>query len=350
MKLVAFFNEIDKTMGAQVGGKGANLGEMTQAGFPVPPGFCLTTAVYDAFAEGAQLDGLSGEEARAVLAGRGLPAECSTALDEALKAFPAGTLFSVRSSATAEDLAYASFAGQQDTYLNVAPEDLADAVKHCFASLYTDRAVSYRQQNGIENPSMSVVVQKMARSDSSGVMFVADPVSNKRGTLVIDAVFGLGEAIVSGLVSPDHIEYDKTADKIVSQDIAHKSFAIRPLPDGGTVRDDIESDEPVLTEAQIRQVADLGIRLEAHYGVPQDAEWAFEGDELYCLQTRAITSLYPVPDPFPDGKFHFLYNMGYQQMNTKAMPKMALDFLVGAVNLGDADLLKHEPMLVYEVG
>lgn len=210
MKKLLFFNEIDKSMVAQVGGKGANLGEMTQAGIPVPPGFCLTTQVYDQFSAGLELEGLSGPEARALLSQRELPDDCETLIAQALDHFPPGTLFSVRSSATAEDLPHASFAGQQDTYLNVAPSDLAQAVKNCFVSLYTDRAVSYRKQNGITNPSMSVVVQQMVASEASGVLFTADPVSNRRSLLVIDAVFGLGEAIVSGLVSPDHIEYEKS--------------------------------------------------------------------------------------------------------------------------------------------
>ena len=304
MKQIVFFHEIDKTMLPLVGGKGANLGEMTRAGFPVPKGFCLTTEVYEAFAAGLQLEGLTGEKARSILEKRGLPARCEAQIQHALKQFPNGTLFSVRSSATAEDLPYASFAGQQDTFLNVAAKDVAKAVKNCFVSLYTDRAVSYRRQNGIEKPSMSVVIQEMVASDSSGVMFTADPVTGNRTKLVIDAVFGLGEAIVSGLVSPDRIVYDRKSQSTLSEEIAKKEFAIRPLPGGETRREEIQSEEPVLTEMQIRKLVILGEALEDHYGHPQDVEWAFQDGRLYLLQTRAITSLYPVPE-FQDSKFHF---------------------------------------------
>ena len=349
MKQIVFFDEIDKTMLPLVGGKGANLGEMTRAGFPVPKGFCLTTEVYDAFAAGLQLEELAGEKARSILEKRGLPARCEAQIQHALKQFPEGTLFSVRSSATAEDLPYASFAGQQDTFLNVTARDIAKAVKRCFISLYTDRAVSYRRQNGIEKPSMSVVIQEMVASDSSGVMFTADPVSGNRTRLVIDAVFGLGEAIVSGLVSPDRIVYDRKGKSILSEDIAKKEFAIRPLPGGETRREEIQSEEPVLTEMQIRKLVVLGEALEDHYGHPQDVEWAFQEGRLYLLQTRAITSLYPVPE-FKDNKFHFLYNMGYQQMNPQAMPAMALDCLCGATNIRGDDLLKYKPSIFRPVG
>ena len=349
MKELLYFHEIDKTMNACVGGKGANLGEMTRAGLPVPPGFCLTTRVYDEFSAGLLLDGLSGEEARALLQSCSLPDSCVDEMRKALKEFPEGTLFSVRSSATAEDLPYASFAGQQDTYLNINATGLAEAVKNCFVSLYTDRAVSYRQQNGIEKPSMSVVVQQMVRSDASGVMFTVDPVSGKRSHLVIDAIFGLGEAIVSGLVSPDHIIYDRKNRKIVSEEIACKSFAIMPLSGGGTEHKQLNSSDPVLTQEQIGELAALGEKLEAHYGAPQDVEWAIQDGTLYVLQTRAITSLYPVPQ-VNDSKFHFFYNMGYQQMNTAAMPVMAIDCLLGVTNLREEDLLDYQSILIYPFG
>ncbi len=349
MKELLFFNEIDKSMNAYVGGKGANLGEMTRAGLPVPYGFCLTTRVYDEFATGLELEGLSGEEARALLQEGSLSESCMKAIREAVKKFPEGTLFSVRSSATAEDLPYASFAGQQDTYLNISADGLEEAVKNCFVSLYTDRAVSYRQQNGIKKPSMSVVVQQMVCSDASGVMFTADPVSGRRTHLVIDAIFGLGEAIVSGLVSPDHIVYDKKNGKIVSEDIACKEFAIIPLKEGGTEHKTLNSTETVLLKEDIKQLAQLGELLEKHYGIPQDVEWAIQDNKLYVLQTRAITSLYPVPE-IDDGKFHFLFNMGYQQMNTTAMPVMALDCLLGATNINEDDVLDYKSILIYEVG
>lgn len=349
MKKLLFFSEIDKSMVSLAGGKGANLGEMTQAGVPVPPGFCLTTHVYDEFSAGLKLEGLSGPEARALLTQRELPADCEALITQALAQFPSNTLFSVRSSATAEDLPSASFAGQQDTYLNMKASDLPQAVKNCFISLYTDRAVSYRQQNGITNPSMSVVIQQMVRSDASGVLFTADPVSSRRSLLVIDAIFGLGEAIVSGLVSPDHIEYEKKTGKISKEIIAKKEFAIRPLPEGGTYRDELNSEAPVLTQAQIQALAQIALRLEEHYGAPQDIEWAMEGGTLYILQTRAITSLYPVPH-FDDDKFHFLFCMGYQQMNISAMPVLALDSMQGVLNLGKPQFFSYQQKFFVPVG
>ena len=349
MNRILFFEEIDKTMVSRVGGKGANLGEMTGAGFPVPKGFCLTTEIYDAFAEGLSLEGLAGEEARSLLRQRNLPENCRTPLEEALKRFPEGTLFSVRSSATAEDLPYASFAGQQDTYLNVRKEDIPEAVKDCFVSLYTDRAVSYRKQNGIGRPGISVVIQEMVPSDSSGVMFTADPVSGNRTKLVIDAVFGLGEAIVSGLVSPDHIVWDRKKGRIVTRQTARKEFAILPLPEGGTRRKELQTEEPVLSDEQVRELAELGIALEKHYGMPQDVEWAVRDGKIFILQTRAITSLYPVPET-EDGRFHFFFNLGYQQMYTKAMPVMALDCLCGAVNIKKEELQAFRPTFARPVG
>lgn len=198
MEKLIFFKDINREMGDVVGGKGANLGEMTQAGFPVPNGFCLTTAVYQDFIGDFSFSGRSPEEIRRSLSSRPLPEYLKALLEEACKAFGDETFFSVRSSATAEDLAFASFAGQQDTYLNVSPTDLEEAIKNCFVSLFTDRAVAYRQQHQVEKPQMSVVIQEMVTSDTSGILFTADPVSGKRHLVVIDAGFGLGEALVSG--------------------------------------------------------------------------------------------------------------------------------------------------------
>lgn len=346
---ILFFQDIDSEMISLVGGKGVHLGGMMRAGFPVPRGFCLTTKVYDEFAAGLELDGLDGEEARKKLAGRHLSAACLEKMQEVLGQFSENTFFSVRSSATAEDLSYASFAGQQDTYLNVGIGDLAEAVKNCFISLYTDRAVSYRRQNEIFAPGMAVVVQQMVCSEASGVMFSADPVSGRRTLLVIDAVFGLGEAVVSGLVSPDHIEYDKIRNTVTKENIACKDFAICPAAGGGTWRKELKSREAVLSARQIHELASLGKRLEEQYGCPQDVEWAIEEGKIYCLQARAITSLYPAP-VFTDGKFHFLHNLGCHQMYTKAMPMMALDCLMGAINPGEPDLLKYKQSFIYEVG
>lgn len=229
MKSILFIDEINKDRISEVGGKGANLGEMTQAGFPVPGGFCLTTEVYDAYVKDFDFTGKQPDQIREELRQLPIKEKHYEDLQEALKRFPDDTLFSVRSSATAEDLPFASFAGQQDTYLNVSKDGIPDAVRNCFASLFTDRAVSYRLQNGIGHASMAVVVQKMVRSDRSGVMFTADPVTCRRNLFVIDAVFGLGEAIVSGIVSPDHYEYERDTGDIRIASVPEKEFAILPV-------------------------------------------------------------------------------------------------------------------------
>lgn len=349
MKKLLLFHEIDRTMGAAVGGKGANLGEMTRAGFPVPEGFCLTTEVYRDFIEDISFDGLNGVEIRKILHEKPLPAYIEALLTDTLAKFPADTLFSVRSSATAEDLPFASFAGQQDTYLNVAPEELYDAIRNCFASLFTDRAVEYRKKNSIGKAMMSVVVQRMIKSEASGILFSADPVSGKRHIAVIDAGFGLGEALVSGLVIPDHYSYDKRAKRIVSKDISVKKCAIIPLEGGGTQKIKLESSEQVLNDQQITELAEIGSSLEAHYRCPQDVEWAVEDGKLYILQTRAITSLYPIPPVMGEG-YGALFCINYQQMYLPAMPKLALDMFAMTFRFNASKRTEFNPPLLRFAG
>jgi rifampicin phosphotransferase len=245
---VLYFNNIDKTHLPYVGGKGANLGELTKAGFPVPQGFCVTTWAYQTFIQTSReaielfdlLDRLRpdelgririlGERIREHLAALATPDEIKSSILKAWKTTGEEKAYAVRSSATAEDLPTASFAGQQETYLNVqGQEQLLHAVQRCWASLFTDRAIAYRARNGFDHRSvfLSVVVQEMVFPEVSGIMFTADPVTGHRKTISIDASFGLGEALVSGLVSADL--YQVRAGKIIKKQISNKGIAIYPV-------------------------------------------------------------------------------------------------------------------------
>lgn len=313
---VLSFADITAVNLPEVGGKGANLGEMTQAGFSVPPGFCVTTAafrqfvanqhaIYDQLAQ-IKIDDLEGArkigaQVREQLTAVSIPDSISKAIIHAWQEQGENIAYAVRSSATAEDLPDASFAGQQDTYLNICGADnLLDAVRRCWISLFTDRAILYRIQNGFahEDVALSVVVQQMVLPEISGILFTADPVTGNRNIASIDASYGLGEALVSGLVSADLYKVDKRTMELVDVVVAEKKLAIRPLPDGGTVEETISGEAAtaqVLTSEQAVQLAQLGQQVEAHYGQPQDIEWALANQNLYLLQTRPITTLYPVP-------------------------------------------------------
>ena len=307
-----------------VGGKAANLGEMTRAGLPVPPGFCVTTTAYMLVTAGANLEPTLTEiaatsaddtarlaelaaAARARLLAAPVPDAVAEAITGAYRALGNGAAIpvAVRSSATAEDLPFASFAGQQDTYLNiVGVEAVLDAVRSCWASLWTDRAVSYRASNNIDPSSVSlaVAVQTMIDATVAGVLFTANPVTGKRRQAVIDASAGLGEAVVSGAVNPDHFVINTPTDEIVERRLGDKRLVIRASAGGGTQR--IEqaegSNEACLSDEQIRTLAQLGARVEAHYGAPQDTEWAIDAaGRIWLTQARPITTLFPLPDTAP---------------------------------------------------
>ncbi|MDV8147503.1 PEP/pyruvate-binding domain-containing protein [Arthrobacter sp. B10-11] len=307
---------------ARVGGKAANLGETTRAGLPVPPGFCLTTEAYRRAVSPAGLEGVHGAlaatgdhdlaalatlaaRARELILGVDVPPEIAAAVRQSYAALGTDVPVAVRSSATAEDLPLASFAGQQDTYLNVVGADaVLDAVRRCWASLWTDRAVAYRATHGI-SPStvaLAVVVQRMVDAAVAGVLFTANPVTGRRQEAVIDASPGLGEAVVSGAVNPDHFVVDTATGAITERRPGDKAIAIRPLPGGGTERTVLPPDSgPSLDDAQVRELAALGSTVEQHYGAPQDIEWAIDAaDKLWLVQSRPITTLYPLPDPRPD--------------------------------------------------
>lgn len=349
--MILSFQQIDPDDLTRVGGKGQNLGALARAGFPVPPGFCVTTAAYRRFvadcpALPSLLDRLDALDPDDIAGARTL----GTATREALLAVPlappliaeitaahaaAGVqhAYAVRSSATAEDLPGASFAGQQDTYLNIrGSAELLLAIRRCFASLFTDRAILYRARGGFghRNVALAVVVQRMIEPDAAGVLFTADPVTGHRGTLTIDAGFGLGEALVSGLVTADLYRVDRRTGAIKELRIGDKAVAIRSLPDGGTITEtlpDARRKARVLDDSAVAALARLGERVEAHYGgVPQDLEWCLLGDQLFLVQARPITSLYPLPRPAPvDRALHVYVSFSHAQNMTDPLSPLGAD-------------------------
>ncbi|GAA1022181.1 phosphoenolpyruvate synthase [Acrocarpospora pleiomorpha] len=293
-----------------VGGKALNLGILTAAGLPIPPGVVVTTEAYDQVVGSLDLGSpeLAADPAgaRALVMGAAIPDDIA----KAVRQF-GDVPVAVRSSATAEDLPYASFAGQQDTYLNVIGGDaVLDAVHRCWASLWTDRAVAYRAANGIDHGvvRLAVVIQEMVQSEVAGVMFTANPVTGRRREAVIDASPGLGEAVVSGAVNPDH--FVVRDGRILERRLGDKRMAVRSLAGGGVERVAAEHDAACLTDAQVLALAELGNRVEDHYGSPQDTEWAIDTDgTLWLTQARPITTLYPIPQGPPGLRAFFCFSL-----------------------------------------
>ncbi|GFP74099.1 phosphoenolpyruvate synthase [Clostridium fungisolvens] len=347
------FEEIDKTYLPYVGGKGANLGEMTKAGFPVPQGFCVTTYAYKTFTSKSEemkrffreldklnpddLDQISnlGKSIRQHLNSIEMPEDIKSSILNAWRGNGSNKAYAVRSSATAEDLPTASFAGQQDTYLNICGEkELLKAIQNCWASLFTDRAISYRAKNKFDHRLvlLSVVIQEMVFPDVSGIAFTADPITGRRKTVSIDASFGLGEALVSGLVTADL--YQVRYGKVIKKQISKKKLAIYSVPEGGTIQKDIpleKQEMQALPDDRIVELASLAQKIEAHYGLEQDIEWGFVQDKFYILQSRPITSLYPLPS-VSDERFHAYISFGHIQMMTDAMKPLAISLLSNVVN------------------
>lgn len=319
-----------------VGGKAANLGELIRAGFPVPAGFCITTRAYqqvaahvfDSGAPDAAPSDTRAERARAAILASPVPAGVVEAVDRAYRALGDSVPVAVRSSATAEDLPWASFAGQQDTFLNiVGAAAVLDAMRRCWASLWTDRAVSYRTTNGIDHATvrLAVVVQQMVQAQVAGALFTADPVTGHRGHTVIDASPGLGEAVVSGAVNPDQFVVDATG-ALLERRLGDKRLVIRALPGGGTERiaRTAHPEQPCLSDGQIRDLTALGQRVQAHYGAPQDIEWAVDAaGALWLTQARPITTLYPLPAR-PDSDLHVYFCVSLAQGLTRPVTPMGI--------------------------
>ncbi|MGW1813780.1 rifamycin-inactivating phosphotransferase [Streptomyces sp. NPDC002125] len=333
--------DIDETQVAVVGGKAAHLGALSRIdGTGVPGGFCVTTSAFrrimaeepsieDRLDRLARVDPddhrttrtLSAEIRRAI-EGIAVPDDLSAAITRALTALGEQAACAVRSSATAEDLPTASFAGQQDTYLNVlGPTAVLQHISRCWASLFTERAVTYRRHHGIDHRTvhMAVVVQRMVLPDASGVLFTADPVTGNRKVATVDAGFGLGEALVSGIVNPD--VYKVRDGEVVARTIAAKRRAVLALPAGGTQEVAVDGQrqrQAALTDDQAVRLVRLGRRIEAHFGCPQDIEWCLTGEDFRIVQSRPVTTLFPVPEA-GDPENRVYVSVGHQQMMTDPM-------------------------------
>jgi phosphoenolpyruvate synthase/pyruvate phosphate dikinase len=338
--------EVDRTDIGVVGGKGANLGELSRLeGIRVPDGFCVSTEAFRrvlgaAPAIGGLLDRLALLKAedreairelaaaiRGVIEGIAIPEDVQEAITRSLARLGEQAACAVRSSATAEDLPAASFAGQQDTYLNVIGKPaILKHISRCWASLFTERAVTYRRQHGFDHRKvhMAVVVQRMLLPRAAGILFTADPVTGNRKVAAIEAGFGLGEALVSGLVNADG--YKVRDGRVIEKAIATKQLATWALEGGGTQERALEPerrDRQVLTDAQIVRLARLGRRIEGHFGQPQDIEWCLVEDDLHIVQSRPITTLYPIPEAGDQGN-HVYVSVGHQQMMTDPMKPLGL--------------------------
>ncbi|HSN03118.1 MAG TPA: PEP/pyruvate-binding domain-containing protein [Acidimicrobiales bacterium] len=322
MELVRWFEDIHLSDAPLVGGKGANLGELTQASLPVPPGFVVTSDAYHYAVANAGLESAlaaavanvkpestadlsrAAKEAQDQLRGLALPEDLARAVLDAYHLLGDRVRVAVRSSGTGEDAGDTSFAGMNVTFTNVAgDEELLASVKNCWASLYGARVISYRITRAIgEVPSMGVVVQEMIPSERSGVMFTADPSTGDTSHVVIEAAFGQGEVVVSGEVEPDTYVLAKDGPTLLHVRVGTKDFKIVRGPDGEDLHVDLspgEASRRVLSDEEAVDLARLGLATEAHYASPQDTEWAIAGGSTYLVQSRPITTLNAAAKPPP---------------------------------------------------
>ena len=316
MDYIAWLDEIPESgLLRRAGGKGASLSKLIGGGFNVPGGFVVCSEMFDSFmtesglrervlemAGGIDFENYSelvrvSEEIRRMITGTPTPAEFDALIRESYLKLGGDSPVAVRSSGTAEDLDDASFAGQQDTFLYVTGAgDVSRYVKECWASLYNDRALFYRKQKSFEEDkiSIAVVVQRMIAADKAGVMFTVEPISQNRGLCLIEGSWGLGEAIVSGSVTPDSYTVEKTG-KLLDSYISEKEIMVARRADGKGVEElEVPEDKRearVLSVNEIKQLAGLAVALEDFFGKPQDVEWAIEADDLFLLQSRPITTL-----------------------------------------------------------
>nr|WP_092074399.1 rifamycin-inactivating phosphotransferase [Dendrosporobacter quercicolus]NSL49907.1 phosphoenolpyruvate synthase [Dendrosporobacter quercicolus DSM 1736]SDM93424.1 pyruvate, water dikinase [Dendrosporobacter quercicolus] len=340
------FTEISKQDLPLVGGKGANLGEISKIStIKVPLGFCVTTEAYQYFvtaspvlagfldqlnnlaAENSDTVQLLGQRIRQHMESLPVPDDIRRQINQTWQETGEDYAYAVRSSATAEDLPGASFAGQQDTYLNIQGIDaIVEHVRKCWASLFSDRAIVYRARNGFDHKKvlLAVVVQQMIFPEVSGIMFTADPVNGNRKVVSIDAGFGLGEALVSGMVTADL--YKVKENKILTKQIGDKKIAVYAAPAGGTREQSLPDEMPrcqALTDDQVLTLAAIGKHIERHFAAPQDIEWCFADGIFYVVQSRPITTLYPLPE-IADNGFHVFSSFGHQQMMTDPMKPLGL--------------------------
>ena len=324
---IKWFDEIGKEDVGIVGGKGANLGELTSFGLPVPPGFCVTAEAYTKFIKYAELDEVvkllmeavdvenvddltnASKEIQTKIREKDFDPELEEEILRAYREFSENIgvkdpEVAVRSSATAEDLPDASFAGQQDTYLHISgEEELLNHIRDCFASLWTSRAIYYREKQNYDHfdVALSVVIQKMVNSEKSGVMFTANPINNSKDEMMINASYGLGEAVVSGIVTPDEYIIDKKTKKVIEKNISEKEYMVIKNKNGVGTRTvnvkDVLGEDAIKAEAlapeELNTLIERGLKVEKLYGSVQDTEWGFDADtkEFYFLQSRPITTL-----------------------------------------------------------
>lgn len=313
MELIRDFSQVSKHDNSIAGGKGASLGEMTRANIPVPPGFVILTHAFERFLEETDLDveidsilhGVSHQEMHTVehasekiqslILDAKMPKDIAREIKKVFKKFNAKYV-AVRSSATAEDSSSAAWAGQLDSYLNTTEKNLLENVQKCWASLFTSRAIFYRFERGLHNQkiSVAVVVQKMADSESSGIAFSVHPVTEDYNQLIIEAGWGLGEAIVSGSITPDSYVVEKTPRRIIDKNIVTQERGLYRKKEGGNEWKSLpktKGQQQVLVDSNILELSELVLKIENHYGVPQDIEWAREGEKFYIVQSRPITTL-----------------------------------------------------------
>lgn len=348
---VISFTDPEATRRDLVGGKGANLAQLVAAGVPVPEGFFVTTHVFQELTDDEQTRELINEvskldsEDSAAISDIGatlrhrieeldISTEIRKEIESALSKIGDGSEipYAVRSSATAEDLPDASFAGQQETFLNVqGAEDIVNSIRSCLASLFTDRAIAYRAKNQIphDDVALAVVVQRMINPEVSGILFTADPMTGNRYTTAIEAGLGLGEAFVSGEATTDSIRVDTRTKEILDYETGGQQIAIRPRLGGGTETIELPLSKRttrVLTDEQIRTLAALGNEINDLFESPQDIEWCLEDGEVYVVQSRPITSLFPIPLPKPeDNQLHIYVSLGHAQAFAEAMPPLVRD-------------------------
>ncbi|WP_267639894.1 PEP/pyruvate-binding domain-containing protein [Haloarchaeobius amylolyticus] len=331
------------------GGKGANLARLVAVDLPVPAGFCVTTAVYCevvadptvqariaalADLDPADTEGIkeAGRRTREAIRAQRLPAAIRQEITAELGILGIDDAYAIRSSATAEDLPHASFAGQHDTILNVVgPNAVCGTVVECMASAFTDRAIVYRQRNGIPHEAVgcAVVVQRMVYPEASGILFTADPVSGNRTRVTIDAGYGLGESQVGGRVTADTVHADASTGEVLEYTVGEKREAVHATPGGGTETTQVSAKkrrQRVLTDAEVRGLVDIGNQAHDLFGAPMDVEWCRDDDRFLLLQARPITTLFPVPEPAPeDDALHVYYSWNHKEAMSAAMPPLVVD-------------------------
>ncbi len=377
MVFIKSISDISRKDLPTAGGKGANLGELLKAGFNVPYGFVITTDGYQEFLTAnhlgndatqifntIQADDFDAYEKASTQIRDGFcngifPPDLSNEITNAYHNLSKHhESVAVRSSATVEDLPDFSFAGQQDTYLNICDEkSLMQAILKCWASLWTARAISYRSKNIIsnENIALAVVVQRMIQSEVSGVLFTANPLTGKRTETVIEATFGLGEALVSGQVEPDHYEIDNTNKRILKMILGSKALMIQGQDGGGTVKSDLDNaSRQALADEYIHSLTNLGLKAVSYFGIQQDMEWALSQNELYILQSRPITTLYPLPVHANPEKLEVFFSFGVWQGMLDPYTPLGQDILTylvsGIAKIFAIDISPAEQEVMQEAG